>query len=99
MKKLLSVLFVFTSFCSLSQDQLNYQQPPAIMRDLLLAPTTPSVSLDSKASWMLILERSSYPSIAELAEPELRIGGLRMNPANFSASRACYKNQFTEYCF
>jgi hypothetical protein len=54
------------------------------MRDLLLAPTTPSVSLDGKAEWMLIMDRSSYPTIAELAEPELRIGGLRMNPANFS---------------
>lgn len=87
MKKLLSVLFIFTSLCSFAQDQLNYQQPPAIMRDLLLAPSTPSVSLGSKAEWMLIMERSSYPSIAELSEPELRIGGLRMNPANFSASR------------
>jgi len=87
MKKFLSVIFVLVSLFSFAQDQLNYQQPPAIMQNLLLAPASPSVSLDSKGEWMLILERSSYPTIAELAEPELRIGGLRMNPANFSASR------------
>ncbi len=36
----------------------------------------------------MLTERSSYPSLAELAEPELRIAGLRINPANFSPSRS-----------
>ena len=95
MKRIFSLVSIFICSISFAQDQLKYQEPPAIMRDLLLAPTTPSVSLDGKAEWMLIMDRSSYPTIAELAELELRIGGLRMNPANFSASRSGSVIKFT----
>ena len=87
MKKIFVLVFILTHCISFAQDQQTYQQPPAIMRELLLAPTTPTVNLDSKGEWMLIMDRSSYPTIAELAEPELRIAGLRINPENFSASR------------
>ncbi|MFY7795069.1 MAG: prolyl oligopeptidase family serine peptidase [Chitinophagaceae bacterium] len=71
-----------------AQDLSGYQQPPTIMRDLLLAPPTPSANLDKSGRWLMLTERSSYPSLAELAEPELRIAGLRINPANFSPSRS-----------
>ena len=70
-----------------AQDVSGYQQPPAIMRDLLLAPPTPSANIDRSGRWLMLTERSSYPGLAELAEPELRIAGLRINPANFSPSR------------
>ncbi len=88
MKQFLLFLCIFPALTSRAQDQTKYQEPPAVMKDLLLAPGTPSVSLSRKGDWMLLMERSSYPTIAELAEPELRIAGLRMNPANFSASRS-----------
>jgi dipeptidyl aminopeptidase/acylaminoacyl peptidase len=84
----LLLLLTCFSFAIMAQDQATYQEPPAVMKTLLLAPTTPSVSLSQKGDWMLLMERSSYPTIAELAEPELRIAGLRINPANFSASRS-----------
>nr|WP_199081317.1 prolyl oligopeptidase family serine peptidase [Pedobacter sp. ASV19] len=96
MKKLLLNLFLLTSSCGLfAQDAVNYQTPPKAIADLLLAKPTPSVRLDSKAEWMLLSNRNSYPSVEELAMPELRIAGLRINPGNFALSRQTFINGFT----
>ena len=77
-----------------AQDAINYQTPPKDIADLLLAKPTPGVSIDSKASWMLLSERNSYPTVDELGQPEIRIAGLRLNPNNFSPSRQNYINNF-----
>lgn len=96
MKKILLNLFlVALSGYSFAQDAINYQTPPKAIADLLLAKPTPSVSIDSKAEWMLFSERNSYPSIEELAMPEYRIAGMRINPNNYSPSRQTYINNFT----
>ncbi|HNH21484.1 MAG TPA: prolyl oligopeptidase family serine peptidase, partial [Ferruginibacter sp.] len=58
--------------------------------DLVMARPTPGVSFDSKGQYMLVLERSSMPSVEDLAQPELRIAGLRINPNNFGPSRSSY---------
>jgi len=39
---------------------------------------------------MLLSERRSYPLVEELAQPEMRIAGMRLNPNNFAPSRASY---------
>ena len=95
MKKLLLVLFVTLSLHSLAQDATGYQLPPKDMADLLLAKPIPTVSLDDKGEWMLLMERNSYPTVEELGQPEIRIAGLRLNPNNFSPSRQSYINNFT----
>lgn len=59
---------------------------------MLLAKPTPGVSIDDKAEWMLFTESNSYPSVEELARPELKIAGLRINPANFAPSRQNFIN-------
>lgn len=86
-------IFFLTSFllCGilvLAQDDFKYQTPPKNIQDLVLAKPTPGVSIDDKAEWMLLFERSDYPTIDELAQPEFRIAGLRINPNNFGPSRA-----------
>ncbi len=64
--------------------------PPKAIYDLVMAKPTPGVSFDSKGQYMLVLERSSMPSVEDLAQPELRIAGLRINPNNFGPSRSSY---------
>ncbi|WP_210465247.1 prolyl oligopeptidase family serine peptidase [Rufibacter roseolus] len=64
-----------------------YQRPAESIAKLIEAPATPSVLFDSKGDWMLLMERAGYPSIEEVAAPEARIGGLRINPAVNGASR------------
>lgn len=95
LKPLLAVtLSLFLIVHANSQDAINYQTPPKDIADLLLAKPTPGVSIDSKASWMLLSERNSYPTVDELGQPEIRIAGLRLNPNNFSPSRQNYINNF-----
>ncbi len=78
-----------------AQPDAGYQTPPKAIADLLLAKPTPSVSIDSKGDWMLLSERNAYPTVEELGQPEVRVAGLRLNPANFSPSRQTFINNFT----
>ena len=77
-------LFLTPAF---AQDDVSYKTPPKEITDMLLVKPTPGVSIDDKGDWMLLTESSSYPSVEELAKPEYRIAGLRLNPANFAPSR------------
>ncbi|ERM83448.1 glutamyl peptidase [Rhodonellum psychrophilum GCM71 = DSM 17998] len=70
-----------------AQSDGNYKTPPKAIADLVNAPVTPSVSFSRMGDFMLILERSGNPSIEELSQPELRIAGVRINPATNSPSR------------
>lgn len=75
-----------------AQDDVSYKMPPKDIADMLLAKTAPGVSIDDKGEWMLLTEISPYPSVEELARPELKIAGLRINPANFAPSRQNFIN-------
>jgi dipeptidyl aminopeptidase/acylaminoacyl peptidase len=70
-----------------AQDDGSYKTPPKDIADMLLAKPTPNVNIDDKGQWMLFSEVSLYPSVEELARPELRIAGLRINPGNYAPSR------------
>ena len=92
------IVFVFTCllfFLVTAQDDISYKTPPKTITDMLLAKPTPGVSTDDKGEWMLLTESSSYPSVEELARPELRIAGLRINPRNYAPSRQNFINNFT----
>jgi dipeptidyl aminopeptidase/acylaminoacyl peptidase len=75
-----------------AQDDAGYKTPPKDIADLVSVKPTPSVSISENGEWILFLERNSYPSIEELAQPELKIAGLRINPRNFSPSRQTFIN-------
>src|SRR5258708_1958335 len=90
MKKYFLLLLSLCATTLFAQDAIEYQIPPKEIYDLVMAKPTPGVSFDSKGQYMLVLERSSMPSVEELAQPELRIAGLRINPNNFGPSRSAY---------
>src|SRR5690606_8164685 len=48
---------------------------------------TPSVRFSKNGDWMLLMERSDNPSIEVLSQPELKIAGMRINPATSGPSR------------
>jgi dipeptidyl aminopeptidase/acylaminoacyl peptidase len=95
MRKLSFLFALFISLNLVAQDAVNYQLPPKDIMDLALAKPTPTVSVDSKGQWMLLIERNMYPLVDELGQLEVRVAGLRINPANFSQSRQNYINNFT----
>ena len=90
MRKLFFLLLLVSSAKLFAQD--GYKTPPKEIMDLVLVKPTPNVSLDDKAEWMLFTQSNSYPSVEELARPELRIAGLRINPNNFAPSRQNFIN-------
>jgi len=59
----------------------QYQQAPQPIHDLLSAPPTPLVVVSPKSDQMLVAERLANPPISDLAQPMLRLAGLRINPA------------------
>lgn len=63
-------------------DGPTYQQPPAPIAQILDAKPTPGVSVSPDARHILLMDRTNLPSIAELAEPMLRLAGYRINPRN-----------------
>jgi len=66
---------------------LDYQTPPPQVAELLDAPPSPILRLSPQRDRMLILERPPLLDIAQLAQPELRLAGLRINPRTGGPSR------------
>lgn len=87
---------VFRAFCLIlsllaipvaAQDSLTYQQPPQALADIVNAPDTPQFNLAPDRKTVALVMPQGYPTIAQLAQPELRIAGLRINPATNGGSR------------
>ena len=68
--------------------QEAYQTPPPELAALVDAPLRPAVSLSPGGAILLLMERPSLPTIAEVSAPELRLAGLRINPRTNGPSRA-----------
>jgi dipeptidyl aminopeptidase/acylaminoacyl peptidase len=86
-KKAGTLFFLLYASTTSAQESLTYQKPPQSILALVEAPTTPTVRISSEGEWMLLLESPGLPSIKEVSQPELRLAGLRINPANNSKSR------------
>ena len=66
-----------------------YRTPPPAIVDILDAEPLPGVSVSPTRDVLALLPRRSMPSIAELAQPMLRLAGVRVEPADQrAASRA-----------
>ena len=70
------------------QAQTGYQKPPKAILDVLDAPANPFGSVSPAKDRMVLVTPSRYPSITELAEPMLRLAGLRINPKTNGPHRA-----------
>jgi dipeptidyl aminopeptidase/acylaminoacyl peptidase len=89
MKKILFLsLFIMSEF--LAAQDVPYQKPPQAILDLIDVELPPVVVIDREAQYMISLKRSGLKSLEELAETELRLAGLRINPTNHNASRTTY---------
>ena len=67
--------------------QAGYRQPPAPIAQILDAEPTPVVSISPDRKWMVILARPALPPIAEVAAPELKLAGDRIDPRTNGRSR------------
>jgi dipeptidyl aminopeptidase/acylaminoacyl peptidase len=58
----------------------TYRLPPKVVVDILDAPPTPMVMVSPTRQMVALVGRKAMPSIAEMAEPMLRLAGSRVNP-------------------
>ncbi|MEZ5426577.1 MAG: prolyl oligopeptidase family serine peptidase [Pyrinomonadaceae bacterium] len=89
MKSRIFVLFVIFLSAAVAFGQ-KYEKPPKEIQDVLDSPVTPSTSVSPAKDKILLLEPLRYPPISELAEPMLRLAGLRINPNANSQHRERY---------
>ena len=90
--KFLSIALLLNFAISFSQENLTYQKPPKSILDLADYQRAPSVSMDTKKVYMLLSYRSTYKTLDDLNQEELRLGGLRINPITNISSSVTYIN-------
>lgn len=80
-----------------ADEQPTYRTPIKPIADLVDVPQTPAPRVSPDKKYLLLLQSRTAPPIAELAEPELRLAGLRFNPKlNTSTPLSYYAKIFTE---
>jgi dipeptidyl aminopeptidase/acylaminoacyl peptidase len=70
-----------------SHAQLVWQSPPEPINQILDAPSPPAILLSPDHQWLVELERPPLAPIAELAEPEVAVAGVRLNPQTSAPAR------------
>ncbi|MGI8995934.1 MAG: S9 family peptidase [Pyrinomonadaceae bacterium] len=70
--------------------QDSYRQPPKDVLNILDAPVTPVASISPARDRVILATGVRYPPIADLAQPMLRLAGLRINPNTNGPHRAGY---------
>jgi len=80
-----------------AQENVTFQLPPQEILQLADADMPPSISMDRKAENAFLSYRSRYKTLAELAETELRLAGLRINPVTNINSREVFSEKITFY--
>ena len=60
--------------------QQKYEKPPQEILDVLNAPLPPTPFLSPTRDMLALAQPMGYPAISDLAEPMLRLAGVRINP-------------------
>ena len=86
MRKLRSTLLFLTVVWLLGQltqgqSLQGYHKAPKPIPEILDAPPTPLVLVSPKSEYLLVADRLGNPPLADLAQPMLRLAGIRINPA------------------
>ncbi|MBF4492828.1 S9 family peptidase [Flavobacterium sp. JLP] len=90
--KVTLLLFLNIGFIAFAQESLTYQKPSKSILDLADYERAPTVSMDTKKEYMLLMYRSTYKTLDDLNQEELRLGGLRINPITNISSTVTYLN-------
>ncbi|MFW0737215.1 prolyl oligopeptidase family serine peptidase [Flavobacterium sp. T12S277] len=88
--KVTLLLFLNIGFFAFAQENLTYQKPSKSILDLADYEKAPTVSMDTKKENMLLMYRSTYKTLDDLNQEELRLGGLRINPVTNISSSVTY---------
>ncbi|XP_026435470.1 probable glutamyl endopeptidase, chloroplastic [Papaver somniferum] len=68
----------------------GYHLPPSEIRDIVDAPPLPALSFSPQRDKILFLKRRALPPLTELARPEEKLGGLRIDAKCNTRSRMSF---------
>ena len=72
-----------------------YRKPPQAVLDVLNAPVTPTLAVNPAHTFAMEGQPVRYPPIAELAQPMLRIAGMRINPKTNGLHNTVFNSSLT----
>ena len=75
--------------------QTSYQTPPPEVAALVDAPSSPGFMLSPDRSVAILLHSPGVRTIEDLAQPEYRLAGIRINPRTNGPSRSGYNNRLS----
>jgi dipeptidyl aminopeptidase/acylaminoacyl peptidase len=75
------------SAAAIAQDASTYKTPPAPLQAIVDQLRAPSLNLGPRRDLAAMVKTPTLPSIREVAQPELKLAGLRINPRTYSQSR------------
>ncbi|MET3133540.1 dipeptidyl aminopeptidase/acylaminoacyl peptidase [Oxalobacteraceae bacterium GrIS 1.11] len=65
----------------------RYRLPPAALQAVVDAERAPAISLSPLRNLAALVQTPALPGISEVAQPELKLAGVRINPRSYSQSR------------
>lgn len=74
----------------LNLTDLPYQKPPKAILEIVDAPSTPAIKISPNHQHLLLLEYVNFLTIEEIAQDELKLAGIRINPKIYGPSREKY---------
>lgn len=89
----LLALIIIPGMLSYADSSLKYQRPPEIIAKLVEATDAPMVMASPDGKTIIIAARPLLKSLADVAEPELKLAGIRINPKTNGRSRGYYYNE------
>ena len=89
-RRLFLACICFGALALFGQGSGGYQKPSKDVLEILNAPLPPGVFLNPTRTHAVLGQPMRYPSIQELAEPMLRLAGLRIKPGNNAVHGSYY---------
>ncbi len=75
--------------------ELTYQKPPGEILNVLNAPAPPLISVSPTRDFAILMQPLRYPPIAEVAQPMLRLAGLRIDVHTNGPHLPLYSTSYT----
>jgi dipeptidyl aminopeptidase/acylaminoacyl peptidase len=72
----------------------KWQKPSKAVEEVFNAPVTPTLQINPTHTWAVEATAVRYPPLSELAQPMLRIAGIRINPRTNGLHNVVFETSF-----
>lgn len=88
--KYVLLIMVMDFYFGYAQSDFPYMQPDSDILSLADYKPAPLIRMKYDASMAVLLYRNAYKSIEEMSAPEMKLGGIRVNPITKNSGRTSY---------